>query len=278
MSLPAGFVFSQGSLQAYVDCPRLFQLHYLLNVAWPAPEVEPQLEGERQREQGRAFHRLLQQHAHDIPESLLSAQERDEDVDRWWRNYLEMPPPGVPSELVRAEVGLSVPIAGYRLTARYDRVGADPGRLIVIVDWKTGRRLLPRVWLGKRMQTRVYRYVMTLAGTAFNGGVPPQAEQVEMIYWNANYPDQVMRFPYDHEQFEADGIHLRHLVEEIAARDEDDWEFTDDTPRCRFCHYRSLCRRGRVAGSVKELGDDEQASDGEWDFDLDLEQVAEVIF
>ena len=278
MSLPEGFVFSQGSLQGYVDCPRLFQLHYLLNVAWPAPDMEPQLEGERQREQGRAFHRLLQQYAQGIPESLLSTLERDEDVDRWWNNYLEKPPPDVPSELVRAEVGLSVPVAGYRLMARYDRVGADPGERIVIVDWKTGRRPLSRAGLGKHMQTRVYRYVMTLAGAAFNGGVPPDAQQVEMVYWYANYPERMMRFPYDREQFEADGVYLRRLIEEIAARGEEDWELTDSTSHCPFCHYRSLCKRGKGAGALDELEDDEQTPDDEWDFDLDLEQVAEVIF
>lgn len=278
MSLPEGFVFSQGSLQAYVDCPRLFQLHYLLNVTWPALDVEPQLEGERQREQGSALHRLLQQHAQGIPEFLLSTLVLDEDVDRWWNNYLEKPPPDVPSELVRAEIGLSVPIAGFRLMARYDRVGADPGRRIVIVDWKTGWKLPLRAWLENRMQTRVYRYVMTLAGSAFNGGVRPEAEQIEMIYWNANHPDRVMRFQYDGEQFEADGVYLHRLIQEIAARDEENWELTNGTTRCPFCHYRSLCKRGRVAGAFDELEDDEQAADDEWDFDLDLEQVAEVIF
>ena len=277
MSLSEGFVFSQGSLQAYLDCPRLFQLHYLLAVAWPALDLEPQLEGERQREQGRAFHQLLQQHAQGIPESLLSTLEFDEDVVEWWNSYLKTPPQ-MPTELVRAEVGLSVPIGGYRLMARYDRVGADPGKRIVIVDWKTGWKLPPYAWLEKRLQTRVYRYVMTLAGTAFNGGVPPEAEQIEMIYWYANHPERVMRFPYDREQFEADSVYLCRLIEEIAARDEANWELTDGTARCSFCHYRSLCKRGRLAGAFDDLEDDEQAPDDEWDFDLDLEQMAEVVF
>lgn len=278
MSLPEGFVFSQGSLQAYGDCPRLFQLHYLLNVAWPAHEAEPQLEGERQREQGRAFHRLLHQHAQGVPESLLADLERDEDVDRWWCNYLAMPPIDVPADIIRGEVSLSVPIAGYRLTARYDRVGAAPGRRIVIVDWKTAQKRPARAWLGKRMQTRVYRYVMTLAGLAFNGGIPPEAEQVEMVYWYANYPDQAVRFPYDQGQFESDDVYLHGLVEEIGARDEEEWAMTGDTARCGFCRYRSLCKRGRATGSLDELEGGELAADDEWDFDLDLEQVAEVVF
>ncbi|MCP4541151.1 MAG: PD-(D/E)XK nuclease family protein, partial [Chloroflexi bacterium] len=63
MTLPADFQFSQASLQDYVDCPRRFQLRYVLRVAWPAPEAEPVLENERYLQQGAAFHRLVHQHA-----------------------------------------------------------------------------------------------------------------------------------------------------------------------------------------------------------------------
>ena len=41
MTLPPTFQFSQNSLQDYVDCPRRFQLRYLLRQPWPAVESEP---------------------------------------------------------------------------------------------------------------------------------------------------------------------------------------------------------------------------------------------
>ena len=62
MPLPHSFQFSQGSLQAYVDCPRLFQLRYIEGLSWPAPEVEPALENERHLQLGSDFHRLVQQY------------------------------------------------------------------------------------------------------------------------------------------------------------------------------------------------------------------------
>ena len=278
MSLPQGFVFSQGSFQAYVDCPRLFQLHYVLNKAWPAPVVEPQLEGEVQRERGRAFHQLLHQHAHGVPASILSDLELDDDVRRWWNNYLQSPPPDVPDAMVRSEFGLSAPIGDYRLSARYDRVGAEPEGRIVVVDWKTGTKLPKRPWLEQRMQTRVYPYVMTLAGFALNGGAAPKPEQVEMVYWYANFPNRPVRFSYDRDRFESDGAYLNRLVDEIAARGEGDWELTGRPSRCPFCSYRSLCKRGTEAASLTEWEDDGPDPDGEWDFDLKLEQIAEVVF
>ena len=59
MTLPADFQFSQGSLQDYADCPRRFQLGYILRLAWPAVEAEPVLESERRQLQGQAFHLSL---------------------------------------------------------------------------------------------------------------------------------------------------------------------------------------------------------------------------
>ena len=87
MTLPPGFQFSQGSLQDYVDCPRRFQLRYLLRVAWPALEAEPALENERHLRQGAAFHRLVHQHVLGLPPERLSRTVTDEAVRRWWRNY-----------------------------------------------------------------------------------------------------------------------------------------------------------------------------------------------
>ena len=62
MPLPPDFHFSQGNLQDYSDCPRRFQLRYLLELAWPAVEAEPADEFETRIRDGEAFHRMVQQH------------------------------------------------------------------------------------------------------------------------------------------------------------------------------------------------------------------------
>jgi len=277
MSVPVDFVFSQGSLQDYVACPRRFQLRYLLEMAWPAPEMEPIPEVERHQEQGRIFHRLVQQHALGIPAERLSAQVHDVDLERWWHNYLASPPPTLPAGRVWSEIGLSIPLGGRRLMARYDRVVVERGVRLLIVDWKTDRRLPRREWLMQRMQTRVYRYVMTVAGGHLNGGEPPSPAMVEMIYWYANFPDQVQCFPYSEAQQESDRRYLTALIEEIIARDQETWPPTEDLRRCAYCQYRSLCGREVEAGVFDEAEEIPEPGDP-WDFDLELEQIAEVAF
>jgi CRISPR/Cas system-associated exonuclease Cas4 (RecB family) len=275
MTLPPNFQFSQASLQDYVDCPRRFQLRYLLRVAWPALEAEPALENERHLRQGSAFHRLVHQHALGLPLERLSRTVADEALRRWWRNYLAEPPADLPSSR-HPEIVLSAPVGGQRVVAKYDLIAVDLGQRAVIIDWKTSRRRPRRRWLVERLQTRVYPYLLVRAGAHLNGGQPFEPAQVEMVYWFADFPADPARFAYDAVHYEADGALLASLIEEVVGQaDTVSYPLTARERRCRYCRYRSLCRRGVGAGPFEEVEDV-----GEWDDDfdisLDFEQIAEV--
>ena len=274
MVLPSDFQFSQSSLQNYVDCPRRFQLRYLQRLAWPAVEAEPPLENERHLQQGAAFHRLVHQHVLGIAPERLSSLVTEEDLRRWWHNYLAAAPADLPT-LRYPEVVLSAPVGGHRLVAKYDLIAVDAGRQAVIVDWKTSRKRPGRKWLAGRLQTRVYLYLLVRAGSYLNGGQPLQPEQVGMVYWFADFPANPERFTYDAAQYEADGAYLASLIEEIKSLGDGDFPLTTQEQRCRYCPYRSLCQRGVKAGTFEEA--EEEAEPGN-DFDIfpDFEQIAEI--
>lgn len=276
MTLPPTFQFSQNSLQDYVDCPRRFQLRYLLRQPWPAVQSEPLAEYERLMEGGRRFHQLAQRHSLGLPEAELSKTIADPDLRRWWRNYLESPPPHLPTAVRRPEVTLSTPVGGYRLVARYDLVALEPGRRAVVVDWKTNRQRPASTFLATHLQTRVYRYVLVEAGATLNGGLPLSPDQVTMVYWFAEHPARPEILPYDAAQHAADAAHLADLVTRIAAHaasDEEEWPLTPDESHCRFCTYRSLCDRGVLPGPLAEF-DADQALDLSLDFEF--EEVEEI--
>jgi CRISPR/Cas system-associated exonuclease Cas4 (RecB family) len=276
MTLPADFQFSQNSLQDYTDCPRRFQLRYLLRQPWPAVESEPLVEYERLMERGRRFHQLAQRHNLGLTEAELSSSIDDPHLRRWWRNYLESPPPDLPTALRRPEVTLSTPLGGYRLVARYDLLALEPGRRAVVVDWKTNQTRPDSAALAARLQTRVYRYVLVQAGSSLNGGHPLSPPQITMVYWFAEHPAQPEILPYDDAQYAADAAHLADLVAHIAARaagDELEWPLTPDERHCRFCVYRSLCDRGVFPGPLSEF-DSDQALDLSLDFEF--EEVEEI--
>jgi len=253
-------------------------------LAWPAIDAEPALENERYLQQGAAFHRLAHQHALGIPADRLvvAGNGDDADIRRWWRNYLQSGPADLPAKRY-PEVVLSAPLGGYRLLARYDLVAVDAakgrGQRAVIVDWKTSRRRTPRDRLQGRLQTRVYPFLLVQAGAHLNEPQPLAPEQVEMIYWFSDFPADPERFSYDRTQHGADQAYLAGLIGEIVARGSDeDFTLTADERLCRYCRYRSLCRRGESAGLLDDYDEEDGNFEPSDDLEpfLDLEQIAEI--
>lgn len=284
MPLPPDFTFTQANLQDYVECRRRFQLRHLLALSWPAVEAEPADAYEATVRDGEAFHRLIHQHQLGLPVERLAALAAgaaetaggSEQLQVWWERYLAAAPADLPAARY-PELTLTVPLGGQRLAAKYDLVAVEPGRRAVIVDWKTGGHRPSRAWLAARLQTRVYRYVLAEAGAGLNAGHPIRPDQITMLYWFANFPDQPERLYYDVTQHAADAAYLASLAAEIAAAGEDDFFLTADEARCRFCPYRSLCGRGTEAGQMDEV-EVEAEVEADWANAFDFEQVAEVAF
>jgi len=279
MTSPAIFRFSQASLQEYVECPRRFQLRHVWRLRWPAVEAEPAREGERYFQEGAAFHRLIQRHLLGIPAGELSRMRRGAELGRWWRSYLESPPADLP-EGGYAETRLSVPVGRSRILAQYDFVAVDARQRLVIVDWKTTRKLPTREELLERLQTRVYPYLLVRAGSVLNDGVSIQPEQVSMVYWFANFPAVPIRFEYSREQCEAD----HHFVSGLVAEIEERFDGTrgrqlvsvrPDDGSCRYCRYRSLCERGATAGLREDMLREDEI-EPLTAVAVDFEQIAEI--
>ncbi len=275
MIFPPAFEFSQGSLQDYADCHRRFQLRYLLEQPWPAIEAEPALEHEEYNVQGRRFHRLLERHYLGVPRDLLRVEAGEEPLHRWWQAFLDEPPLNLPTGRLLPEVRLVARVGSQRLVAVFDLLAIDPGRRLVIVDWKTGRTRPSREAIESHLQTRVYPFVAVEAGAyLFDGPVDPA--RVTMIYWFANYPDHPHVFHYDAGQHHTNSAYLASLIRQIEQGNEDRvWELTTDVERCRFCVYRSLCGRG--AGAEEGAPDDFAVGDLDVGW-FDLSEVDEIAY
>jgi hypothetical protein len=158
--------------------------------------------------------------------------------------------------------------------ARYDLLAIAPGHRAVVVDWKTSRRRPLPGQLEGRWQTRVYRYVLARAGRELNEGNDLEPEQIELIYWFTNYPQQSERLPYDARQYAGDQAALRSTMAQIAAREQETWTLTQDLKRCRYCTYRTLCEKD-IAETPES---DWEPPDEPEDWEIDLDQIGEVTF
>jgi hypothetical protein len=266
-------LFSAHSLQAYVDCERRFELSYLEELEWPAVESEPLLESERHMADGRRFHEMVHRDALGLAVSA-PRDEGDEDIARWWRNY-ETHRPGKVSGDRFSEKTLVGSIREATLVATCDRiVTAGDGGRVRIFDWKTWRQRHSREWLARRMQTRVYPYLLVTAGAPLAGGKAVAPEDVEMAYWYADFPEKEEVFAYSEGQFWEDEAYLTGLVQEILEREAGAFERTTNEKQCSFCAYRSFCDRGDVAGH----SDDEPEEDAPNPLAGSLDDYEEIAF
>ncbi len=266
-------VFSQTSLQDFVDCERRYQLRHLMRLAWPAPQAEPMLENENHLLQGAAFHRLVHQGYLGIPIERLERLRMPEPLHRWWRAHQATVPPLLEEGAhLYPEILLAGAWHGHRLIARYDLLAVYPGRRVLILDWKTNRRRPRRAWMQERLQTRLYPFLLTIAGAFLNDGTPWQPEQIEMLYWFAEAPQEPMRFPYSHARWQEDQTFFRALLDRLDNLPEDTpLPRTEDERACRFCVYRSLCARGAQAGPLEDsfLEEPDAAEEPAWQIDFD---------
>jgi CRISPR/Cas system-associated exonuclease Cas4 (RecB family) len=265
---------SQSSLQDYHDCPRRFELRYLQQLAYPAIETEPALENEKHQKEGEYFHRLAQQHFVGISNEKISKLANTDNLQRWWESFVGLNGLTGLKGLsgLKAEITLSAPLGDYRLVAKYDLIAIDNEK-VFIYDWKTYRKRPKTEWLAIRWQTRVYRALLVQAGAHLNGEKKIQPEQIEMIYWFANFPDDPAKFSYDANQFKRDWDALTRLAEEIKSASS--FPKTDDTNKCLYCPYRSYCNRGVKAGDAL---DTELETEAEELFDINFEQIGEIEF
>ena len=265
---------SQSSLQDYMDCAQRFKLRYLDRLSYPAAETEPTLENEKHQQEGEYFHRLVQQHLIGIPAEQIAKFANTPNLQRWWENFhndKDLSGLRGMSKLY-PEATLSAPLGKYRLLAKYDLIAVRDGKA-VIYDWKTYRKRPRNEWLATRMQTRVYRSLLVQAGAHLNNGKAFEPEEIEMIYWFADFPEEPARFPYNSAQFQRDWDALLNLSEEVASASS--YPLTEDRQKCLFCTYRSYCERGIRAGDVEQA---EAERDAEELFDVNFEQIGEIAF
>src|SRR5260221_1858728 len=102
------------------------------------------------------------------------------------------------------------------MTATFDLLAYDPGGDAVIVDWKTTRRRSARSWLDSRLQTIVYPLLLMEASQRLLGYIL-KPEQVRLVYWFANAPQDVEVFQYSAARRDQDYQVLAPLLDQVLT-------------------------------------------------------------
>jgi len=274
MKLPTTFQFSQSSLQDFIDCPRRFELRHLLKVKWPAPISEPVIEFERHIQQGLAFHQMVQQYASGVPVDKINASTRDADLVAWWQNFVTISPTSKFIGPAFPEFRLSIPFSGSRLVAQFDLLILDQSGKVIIFDWKTSRVHPRKNTVSRKVQSRLYPFLLAEGGLHSS---PISPDQIRMIYWYPNFPAKPDEIIYTRDQYQQDRNFIDQTIKAILERSPGKFDLTPDLKACTFCNYRSLCNRGEKAGDWSEMEDIDNAA-SENSFDLDMNNIPEIEF
>lgn len=266
MKLPESFSFSQNNLQDYEDCEFRFLLKHILRLEWPAVESEPLLKQERKMEIGYHFHQLVQQYFNGIDPTVLSSLIEDTTLQEWWSHFLALELLDQPG-LKYAEKMVSVPFKRYRLLAKYDLLVLHDSGHIDIYDWKTSTSQPHRRFMLERMQSHVYPALLMLQQFCSSFLAKPAPDDIAMTYWFPSHPDSPVTFAYSPDQYEYDLQILESKINDIVAKDENEFMKTVDDKKCKFCRYRSLCERGSAAGTTQDDLDLLDENPFEFDFD-----------
>ncbi len=277
-SLAAPFSFSQSSLQDYSDCARRFQLRYIEQLQWPAIETAPVMENERRQIEGQQFHRMVQQYLLGLPVekiTFMADHSNSENLSRWWHNFVDARTNSLANLDNRSyfpEQSLSAPIGKHRLLAKFDLIAIQDGRAS-IYDWKTYHKRPKDERMTAHLQTKVYMSLLAKAGSQFNQGQPIEAEQIDMVYWYADFPSEPLKIAHNSKQDMRNWQSINDLINEISEKQS--FPLTADEGVCNFCRYRSFCERGSTA--AQDTNEEYEAA-AQTNWDVNLEQIQEIEF
>ena len=251
--LPDDFVFSQSNLQNFMDCALRFRLRYLERMPWPAPFTLEAQGFEAERKAGDTIHRLIRGYFEGLdPLSLLNnALLHGELTEVWLRQVMDAFPL-TESDIYRAELRIDQILGGVPATAIYDLVGQESGK-VLIIDWKSSNRRPNFRRIRESAQKRLFPLVMA----AHLQESQTEYSNLEMTFWELNFPESSFRFIYNQDLYAADLAWFIDLTAQIKNLSSEGFRASEDLRKCRYCQYQSYCRRGPAEAPEQEQDRDE---------------------
>lgn len=252
MSLPSDFVFSQSNLHSFTTCPRQFYLRYVEKLEWPASWSLDIPKFEMDRQAGINFHQLIHQLILGINSdhlTKLASNDADSRLVHWLESFSSEVLPELKGELL-PEYALYIQLEGFTLVAKYDLIEIRP-EAINLYDWKTSAKPSCLARLKESLQSKIFSLVY--AETQIEQAVDFDPNKLNMIYWEANQPTQLMKFAYSTGQWQKDRTEVLALIQKIQAAPVEAFTQTTNLKYCQFCQYTSFCGRTNLIKKNKCL-------------------------
>lgn len=265
-------VYSAKSIQDFLDCPRRFELKYLLQQSWPAPITQPVLQFEHHVKLGNEFHHLVHQYLSGIQLDLIKNNSSSDEVILWIQEFQTFFSQFKISQHF-SELPLVMPFEGVYFNAVIDFVGLEMNGGILIADWKTSAFPQNKNRLIHSIQSILYPFIVFECRKGLFPDWHGNPDDIEMLYWFADHPGNVITIKYSQAQHNDNRIYLHDMIEKIQAKSPRNFKKTDELKKCAYCQYRSLCERKIEIGDIKGMDDeiDIDILSSEMDFEESIE-------
>jgi len=247
--------FSARSMQDFLECPRRFELRYMLQQSWPAPVTEPVLLYEERIRVGNEFHRIIQKYLIGIELNRLLGASVSPEIDQWLNAFHSFFTQ-LQFRTYFSELPLIMPFNNMFFRGVVDFAGLKSDNKLLIADWKTTFHPRRKDTILKSIQSILYPFMIFECRDTVFPGWKGKPEDLKMIYWFADQPEEVISLDYSQKIHKKNSEILNMLVETIGQTEPGSFQKTDDTKKCIYCEYRSLCERGDKAGPIHELEDE----------------------
>lgn len=270
------FIFSQHNLQDFVDCPRRFELKYLMRLNWPSPISNPIQQHQQWTDRGTTFHSLAHAFFCGISKDQILSSIRDNYIKNWFINFTEFLDKFNNSFFWWSEKKFNSKFYGFTFTSIFDAITCLEDGSLLILDWKTSKKIPRKEYMAATIQTILYPCILYSNQAAVEKQVSTPIKQLEMIYWFSEFPDQPIKFEFSQKEIELNTTKLSDLALKISQLKLGEFKLTDDLKKCSFCIFRSLCNRGSIAGNL--LLDETSTKYESEGFELSFDDITDVEF
>lgn len=235
------FYYSQNSLNSFIKCPLKFKLKYIEGICWKS-DFTAEEDYYKSIEKGLNFHLICERYFSRIPVGEIN---EDKDLIKW-TNSLKNKVPIKDKNTYLTEYEIKITKGDIRLQAKYDLIVITEEKKVQIWDWKTENRKLSKSEMEKRIQTIVYMYVLR-ESIAKILGLNLKAEDIEMIFWQPQYEEEVIKVIYSEEIHRKNERFLKDILGRIKKYDfYTDFNKALYISHCKFCEFNYFCNNQKV--------------------------------
>lgn len=229
-------IYSQNSLNTYIQCPYKFFLKYKKSLSWKKDD-DSDKDYYNSLESGLNFHLICERYFSNLPTGVGT----DGEFYTWLERIKKIVPIEEDSRYL-PEFEVRYKFEGFTLFSKLDLLKISKNK-IEIFDWKTENKPLTYEKAKKRLQTIMYLFIIGENAKLINRG-DISLESITMNYYQPNLDVEPITITYNQEEHLKNKEYIRNILNKIISLDEH--TVMRSNTHCKICEFNYYCNNDIV--------------------------------